>query len=231
MIGRVQGVGFRYFALRRGMDLGLEGWVANETDGSVRTRAEGPRRISERFLADLGEGPPAAIVDRVIAAWSPPTGTWVRSRSAAAVTRATERAVGRPPSRCPHRRGPVGRLGYFARDHRRPWWVAMETYAWAEELPALYRQILDRVALLESAGDRAGAARVRVAATKAYSRAWDDRARRELEALLRRAQRPTAAERMLGRRTGRATGRGFRLGSLVGRRPDRTRSRRPIAEG
>ena len=36
---------------------------------------------------------------------------------------------------------------------------------------------------------------MRVAATAAYSRAWDDRARRELEALLRRAERPTAAER------------------------------------
>ena len=74
VIGRVQGVGFRYFALRRGMDLGLEGWVANERDGSVRTRAEGPREDLERFLDDLDEGPPAAIVDRVTAAWSPPIG-------------------------------------------------------------------------------------------------------------------------------------------------------------
>ena len=43
------------------------------------------------------------------------------------------------------------------------------------------------------------AGRVRVAATAAYSRAWDDRARRELTALLRRAERPTAAERFLVR--------------------------------
>ncbi|MGH2475381.1 MAG: hypothetical protein ACRDIL_08940 [Candidatus Limnocylindrales bacterium] len=72
----------------------------------------------------------------------------------------------------------------------------------AEELPALYRAILDRVASLEAAGDRAEALRVRSAATKAYSRAWDDRARRQLETLLRRAQRPTTRERTRGR-TGR----------------------------
>lgn len=75
----------------------------------------------------------------------------------------------------------------------------MEPNSRAEELPSLYRAILDRVAQLEAAGDRREAARVRSKATTAYSRAWDDRARRELESLLRRADRPTAAERLLGR--------------------------------
>lgn len=71
----------------------------------------------------------------------------------------------------------------------------MEPSAPAEELPALYRAILDRVAALEAAGHRDEGLRVRQAATKAYSRAWDDRARRQLTDLLRRAQRPTASER------------------------------------
>jgi len=75
----------------------------------------------------------------------------------------------------------------------------MEPNSPAEELPALYRLILDRVAELEADGDRVEAGRVRVAATAAYSRSWDDRARRELTALLRRAERPTAAERFLTR--------------------------------
>ncbi len=75
----------------------------------------------------------------------------------------------------------------------------METNSPAEELPGLYRAILDRVAELEAAGDRAEAARIRTAATRSYSRAWDARARRELETLLRNAARPTAAERLLGR--------------------------------
>jgi hypothetical protein len=70
----------------------------------------------------------------------------------------------------------------------------MEPNSPAEELPALYRAILDRVALLEGAGDRTEAAEVRTAATRAYSRAWDEQARRQLQNLLRRAERSTHAE-------------------------------------
>jgi acylphosphatase len=75
VIGRVQGVGFRYFALREGMDLGLDGWVANAADGSVRCVAEGPRERLESLLDRLREGPAAAIVDRVSEAWMPATGS------------------------------------------------------------------------------------------------------------------------------------------------------------
>ena len=71
----------------------------------------------------------------------------------------------------------------------------METNSPAEELPALYRAILDRVAELEVAGERARAAQLRNDATDAYSRAWDERARRRLELLLRRSDRDTDAER------------------------------------
>ena len=73
----------------------------------------------------------------------------------------------------------------------------MDPTSRAEDLPALYRAILDRVAELETAGQRHEAGRVRREATRSYSRAWDDRARRELETLLRRAERPTEAERLL----------------------------------
>ena len=91
----------------------------------------------------------------------------------------------------------------------------MEPNSPAEELPSLYRAILDRVALLEAAGERGEAARVRLQATTAYSRAWDARARRELEGLLRRAERPTTAEAQLGR--------GQReIDRVAGRQPTRT---------
>ena len=59
----------------------------------------------------------------------------------------------------------------------------------AEELPALYRAILDRVAELEASGRRREAGRIRRQAAEAYSRAWDDRARRQLTSLLRTATR------------------------------------------
>ena len=75
VIGRVQGVGFRYFALNEGMDLGLDGWVANSADGSVRCVAEGPREQLEILLGRLRTGPAAAIVERVSEAWLPATGT------------------------------------------------------------------------------------------------------------------------------------------------------------
>ena len=75
----------------------------------------------------------------------------------------------------------------------------METNSPAEELPALYRAILDRVAELEAAGERAAAARLRSDATDAYSRAWDERARRRLETLLRRSDRDADVERHGGR--------------------------------
>jgi hypothetical protein len=66
----------------------------------------------------------------------------------------------------------------------------MEQNPPAEELPALYRAILDRVAELEAGGDRVEAARVRSTATRIYSRAWDERARRGLLALLRETANP-----------------------------------------
>lgn len=72
--GRVQGVGYRVFALREAMYLGLDGLVANEPDGSVRVVAEGGRRDLERLLERLEEGPPAGIVERVITRWEPARG-------------------------------------------------------------------------------------------------------------------------------------------------------------
>ena len=61
----------------------------------------------------------------------------------------------------------------------------------AEDLPTLYRAILERVAGLERAGARAEAARIRHEATQAYSSAWDEAARRMLVTLLLRADRTT----------------------------------------
>ncbi len=72
--GFVQGVGFRFFVLRSASSLGLDGWVANRPDGAVECVAEGPRRVLERFLEELREGPPGAVVERVDARWLIPSG-------------------------------------------------------------------------------------------------------------------------------------------------------------
>lgn len=72
--GRVHGVGFRYFTYREAQALRVVGWVANVSDGSVRCVAEGPRDDLEVLLARLHEGPPAAIVAGISAAWMPAIG-------------------------------------------------------------------------------------------------------------------------------------------------------------
>jgi len=75
VIGRVQGVGFRWFVLDVARDLELSGWVANEADGSVRCVAEGPRPALEALVEALRRGPLNARVDRVVPRWGPPSGT------------------------------------------------------------------------------------------------------------------------------------------------------------
>lgn len=79
----------------------------------------------------------------------------------------------------------------------------MDPNSLAEELPALYRVVLARVAELEADGRRVEAARVRANATQIYSRAWDKQALHRLEALLQRNRRPEAGEHVHGGRGGR----------------------------
>ncbi|MEO8273665.1 MAG: acylphosphatase [Chloroflexota bacterium] len=75
--GRVHGVGFRVFVRRIARELGLQGWVANESANQVRFVAEGPRAELDRLLAAAESGPPAAYVERVAATWPRPTGTLI----------------------------------------------------------------------------------------------------------------------------------------------------------
>jgi hypothetical protein len=62
----------------------------------------------------------------------------------------------------------------------------------ADDLPGLYRDILDRVAELEQIGERPEAARIRMAATKEYSEAWNEAGRGRLLSLLGKADRTIA---------------------------------------
>ncbi len=63
--GRVQGVGFRFFAERAARELGVLGWVRNLPDGSVETVAEGEEHAVSRYLTRLSAGPRASRVDAV----------------------------------------------------------------------------------------------------------------------------------------------------------------------
>lgn len=63
--GRVQGVGFRFFAEDAARREGLSGWVRNRADGRVETLAEGEAEAVERFERSLDQGPRGARVDAV----------------------------------------------------------------------------------------------------------------------------------------------------------------------
>lgn len=63
--GRVQGVGFRWFALDNAQAFGIRGWVANTRDGDVEVVGLGSPRSLAEFEVVLQAGPPAARVMRI----------------------------------------------------------------------------------------------------------------------------------------------------------------------
>lgn len=72
--GRVQGVGFRYFAQATAAREGILGWVRNTSEGRVEVVAEGDAEALERFERSLWHGPRGARVERVDADATGPTG-------------------------------------------------------------------------------------------------------------------------------------------------------------
>jgi acylphosphatase len=76
VMGRVQGVGFRYFALEVARRLDLTGYVRNLRDGGVRAYAEGSRGSLEEFLAALQQGPDGAHIREVWTSWGTATGQY-----------------------------------------------------------------------------------------------------------------------------------------------------------
>lgn len=63
VLGRVQGVGYRKFALAQAKELGVLGSVQNLQDGSVEVYAKASKEVMERFIAMLKEGPSRASVE------------------------------------------------------------------------------------------------------------------------------------------------------------------------
>ena len=64
--GRVQGVGYRYFAVRNAEMLDLKGYVRNCPDGTVEIGVEGEKETIEQYKKILNRGPRFARVDQVI---------------------------------------------------------------------------------------------------------------------------------------------------------------------
>ncbi len=71
--GRVQGVGFRFFASRTANSLGLKGFVRNLPDGRVEIVAEGPKETLEKLIGQVRDGPITASIENVAVQWEQET--------------------------------------------------------------------------------------------------------------------------------------------------------------
>ena len=74
--GKVQGVWFRAFTRDRATELGLTGWVQNETDGTVYLEVEGNKPKLELLMNELRSGPGRSFVEDVEADWTPAEDKW-----------------------------------------------------------------------------------------------------------------------------------------------------------
>lgn len=75
--GKVQGVGFRYFAEASATRLGLTGYVRNlRRRDQVEILAEGARDRLEELMAALRKGPPGARIEAVEVSWGEPSGRY-----------------------------------------------------------------------------------------------------------------------------------------------------------
>ena len=74
IVGRVQGVGFRYFVFRAARTSGLSGFVRNQRDGSVEVVAEGTMEALKRFARDVREGPRHGLVEDMQVTYAEHTG-------------------------------------------------------------------------------------------------------------------------------------------------------------
>jgi acylphosphatase len=61
----VQGVFFRAWTRQQAIELGVNGWVRNCSDGSVEAHLEGDEAAIKALVQRMHEGPPAAEVEGV----------------------------------------------------------------------------------------------------------------------------------------------------------------------
>jgi acylphosphatase len=76
--GVVQGVGFRWYVVREAARLALTGWVANESDGSLRVVAEGSPSALAELEGALRRGPSGADVRSLDVSRGPAAGSFSR---------------------------------------------------------------------------------------------------------------------------------------------------------
>jgi acylphosphatase len=63
--GRVQGVGYRAFAVRAARRWRVRGWVRNAVDGAVEAQGTGEDEALRSWVEELRRGPGAGLVTRI----------------------------------------------------------------------------------------------------------------------------------------------------------------------
>ena len=65
VVGKVQGVGFRWFVREKAIELGVSGWVKNGSSGDVEVAASGAEANLALLESAVGRGPAGASVRHV----------------------------------------------------------------------------------------------------------------------------------------------------------------------
>jgi acylphosphatase len=74
VMGTVQGVGYRYFAINHAAGLGIVGYARNLQNGNVEVVAEGEEQNLDQFIDLLKHGPMGAYIREVVTVKLPATG-------------------------------------------------------------------------------------------------------------------------------------------------------------
>ena len=69
--GQVQGIGYRFFALKTARIVGVSGWVKNLPTGEVELEAEGEDTAIKQYIQTLRTKHPWAQIDNVAVNWLP----------------------------------------------------------------------------------------------------------------------------------------------------------------
>lgn len=68
--GLVQGVGYRFFVIRKAQEYHIRGYVRNLPDRNVEVVAQGEKALVHEFIEQLKIGPVSAHVTSVDVEWS-----------------------------------------------------------------------------------------------------------------------------------------------------------------
>lgn len=80
--GRVQGVGYRDWTVRKARELGLSGWVRNRSDGTVEAVIAGTDTLVAGMISECHAGPRSARVDAIdVTPWTGPVDPGFEFRS------------------------------------------------------------------------------------------------------------------------------------------------------